>query len=344
MAAKKSGGRSVFVAVAVFVLIVLGAIAYSKISEMTRKSNPGIVGNTAGNLYNGGLFCDNGERIFFSNYRDQGLFYSMSYDLDDFKFVTNDVARYINHDDHYLYYSRMNNLKDQAAQSVFTFYSNGVFRISPNGRHQKMLWNKPVGSVLYYDGQVFYQHYAEGEKLTIHRTDIDGKEDVAMNLDETVAVSVAGNRLYYGGLTYDRGLYSVGVNASAGSKVLDGFFYEPWVIGSTVYYIDTDDAYKLKFIGLDGKGGETLTSRRVSAYNITTNGKYVFFQCDTAGEAGLYMIDRASGTEQLIKEGNYKWINLIGNRCFFYDAGGSIVYIYTIGGGISYFDPPVLKK
>ena len=134
MAAKKSGGRSVFVAVAVFILIVVGAIAYSKISDMTRKSNPGITGNTAGNLYNGGVFCDNGERIFFSNYKDQGLFYSMSYDLDDFKFVTNDVVRFINHDDHYLYYSRMNNLKDQAAQSVFTFYSNGVFRITPNGR------------------------------------------------------------------------------------------------------------------------------------------------------------------------------------------------------------------
>lgn len=343
MAGKKNG-KSVFAAVAVFALIVIGAIAYSKISDITFKSNPGIVGNTAGNLYNYGMFCDDGERIYFSNYRDQGLFYSMSYDLDDFKFITKDVVRFINHDDHYLYYSRMNNLKDQAAQSVFTFYSNGVFRITPNGRHQKMLWNKPVGSVLYYDGQVYYQHYAEGEPLTIHRTDIDGKDDVPLSLDESVLVSAAGSRLYYGGVSGDRGLYSVGKTSLTGTKELDGSFYNPWVIGSTVYYIDVNDHHRLKSVGLDGSGGETLSKKSISAYNITATGRYIFIQCDTSGEAGLYMIDRSTGDERLIREGNHKWINIVGDRCFFYDSSGTSVYYYTIGAGVSVFDPPVLKK
>lgn len=342
--AEKKKQRSVWPVILIFVLIVAGAIIYSKISDMTFKSNPGIIGNTAGNLYNYGLFCDDGERIYFSNYKDQGLLYSMSYDLDDYKFVTKDVARYINHDDHYLYYSRNNNMKDQAARSVFTFYSNGVFRVTPNGKHQIMIWNKPVGSVLYFDGQVYYQHYAEGEKLTIHRADIDGKEDVQLNLDESVAVSAAGNQIYYAGVTHDRALYSVNENGLNGSKVLDGSFFNPWVIGNSVYYIDVNDGYKLKIVGLDGNGGETLTDKRISAYNITSNGRYIFFQYDSKDRSGLYLLDRTSGEEMLIKEGNYKWLNVIGNRCFFYDSSGSMVYVYTIGSGIATFDPPILKN
>ena len=344
--AEKKSGKSVWPVVLIFVLIVAGAVIYTKIADMTFKSNPGIIGNTAGNLYNYGMFCDDGERIYFSNYKDQGLLYSMSYDLDDYKFITKDVARYINHDDHYLYYSRNNNLKDQAARSVFMFYSNGVFRITPDGKHQIMIWNKPVGSVLYYDGQVYYQHYAEGEKLTIHRADIDGKEDVQLSLDESVAVSVVNHQLYYSGVTKDRALYSVSTSGlvTSGTKVLDGSFFNPWVIGNSVYYIDVNDGYKLKIVGLDGQNAETLTNKRISSYNITSNGRYVFFQCDSSDIPGLFLIDRTSGEEMLIKEGNYKWLNVIGNRCFFYDSSGSMVYIYTIGSGTVTFDPPILKK
>ncbi len=343
--AEKKKSRSATVIVTVLALLVAAAILYSVISEMTWKSGPKIVGNTAGNLYNYGMFCDDGERIYFSNYLDQGLLYSMSKDLDDFKFVTNDVARYINHDDHYIYYSRMNNLKDKAARSVFIFYSNGVFRISKNGKHQKMLWNEPIGSLLYYDSHVFYQYYKEGEKLSIHMADIDGENIVKLDSDESVAVSVYDSQVYYAGVSRDRSLYSISPSFVMTSKVLDGTFYNPIVADGRVFYIDVGDKYKIKSCKLDGSDTETIVDSACSAFNLSENGRLLFYQVDNnTDKNGLYMLDRASGADTVIRSGNFKWINLAGDYCFFYDSNESSVFCYKIGGQVTLFKPPVLKK
>ena len=344
--AEKKNRRPGLIVPIVLAVLIIGIIAYSCLSELTLKSEPLIVGNTAGNLYNYGLFCDDGERIYFSNYLDQGLLYSMSRDLDDFKYITNDVARYINHDDHYLYYSRMNNLKDTSARSIFVFYSNGVFRISKDGLRQRMLWNNPIGSLLYFNGHVFYQYYNEGEKLSIHMTDIDGKEHIKLDSDESVAVSVYNKNVYYSAVTRNRNLYSINPEMQMTVKALDGSFFNPVVTDGGVYYIDVEDKYRIKYCKLNGSETETVVDEKCSSYNMTEDGRFIYYQVDENSDRnGVYMLDRRSGESICLRQGNYKWINLAGDYCFFYDSNETTVYCGRIGGGsVSIFNPPVLKK
>ena len=46
---------------------------------------PGTVGNTAGNLYNSGLFCEYDGTVYFSNAADNGALYSMNVDETEVK-------------------------------------------------------------------------------------------------------------------------------------------------------------------------------------------------------------------------------------------------------------------
>ena len=62
------------IAVLLCVLIFFG----SKLFQTESKMNQGYInGNTAGNLYNGGSFCEYNGVIYFSNPNDNGKLYSM---------------------------------------------------------------------------------------------------------------------------------------------------------------------------------------------------------------------------------------------------------------------------
>ncbi len=49
---------------------IAGGAAYYKYSTRTRWNDSFVNGNTAGNLYNNGLFCEHNGTIYFSNPND----------------------------------------------------------------------------------------------------------------------------------------------------------------------------------------------------------------------------------------------------------------------------------
>jgi len=104
------------------VITVIGIIAvFAYSSNRTYLNDEDLVGNTAGNIYNGGLFCERDGRIYFSNDNDDGSLYVASSDLTKFKKLHNDKAVYINVDENYIYYLRANNTRENARGSIFVF-------------------------------------------------------------------------------------------------------------------------------------------------------------------------------------------------------------------------------
>ena len=51
-------------------------------------------GNTAGNLYNAGMFCENNGVVFFANPDDHNALYAMDIDGSNLKKLSNDSATY----------------------------------------------------------------------------------------------------------------------------------------------------------------------------------------------------------------------------------------------------------
>ena len=71
-------------------------------------NDSGVIGNTAGNLNSGGLFCETDGTVFFSNPYDDGHLYSMDSDCDNIKYLSHDRVSYINAAGKFVYYVKGN--------------------------------------------------------------------------------------------------------------------------------------------------------------------------------------------------------------------------------------------
>ena len=336
--AKKSHGP--LIAVLVIIAILIGLLIMNYFSNRVVKSAPGLVGNTAGNLYNGGLFCESDGRIYFSNHNDDYTLYSMSSSLKDFKKLYDDYCRYINCDENYVFYTRMNNKKENPTQSIFIFYSTGVFRIKKNGSGMKMIAKDPSGSLLLYDNELYYQLY-KNNSLTLYRADIDGSNEIKIFSDDTPVASAYNGRVYYSGCLRDHDVHYITSSGST-SVAFSASAYLPIATEQGMYYISTSGrSYNIFLSDLDGSNAECIVEKAVSWYNVTEDGRYVFYQCDDGDNSALYVLDRTENTTEKIIEGNYKWINLAGGYCFFFEFSTEKAYAYNYKEkSLSLFNPP----
>ncbi len=330
------------IVIAVVAAIIGGFVLYSYFTSKVYKSAPGTVGNTAGNLYNGGLFCENGDRIYFSNPNDDYTLYSMNLQIDDFKKLYDDYARYINVDENYVFYTRMNNKKTNPTQSIFIFYSTGVFRLKKNGGSLQMISPDPCGSLLLYDNRLYYESYKDNA-LTLHRVDINKENDRKLFSDDTPVASVYGDKLYYSGNLSDQNIHYVNTSGNTAVAV-ETKAYLPIALDEGIFYISTENDYNIYLVDYEDKERKCIVNRPVTWYNITTDGKYVFYNCDREDENGMYMLDREKNEETKIAEGNFKWINLAGGYCFYFDFFTEKVYAYDyVNKRLNAFIPPVKK-
>ncbi len=87
------------------VLGILALIAYGVVrhyQSLVKYNTTFVNGNTAGNLYNGGLFCESNGTVFFANPDDNNTLYSMDPGGSNLKKLCSDTVMYINADSHYV--------------------------------------------------------------------------------------------------------------------------------------------------------------------------------------------------------------------------------------------------
>ncbi len=335
---KKNYRPLITVSIIVGILVIIVLFFY--FSNRVVESAPGTIGNSAGNLYNGGLFCENDGRIYFSNHNDDYALYSMSSSLKDFKKIYNDYCRYINCDENYVYYTRKNNKKENPTQSIFIFFSTGVYRVKKNGTGMKMITQDPSGSLLLYDNKLYYQVY-RNNSLTLYRSGIDGNDEIKILSDDTPVVSAYEGRVYYAGNLKEHDVHYITPSGSV-SLAFEANAYLPIATAQGMYYISTvDKKYRIYLADMDGSNEQCIVEKPVSWYNVTEDGRYVFYQCDEKEESALYVLDREENTTETILEGNYKWINLAGGYCFFFEFSTERAYAYDYTKKVlSYFNPP----
>ena len=102
------------------IILAISLILYLKFYNRTRFNDSYVNGNLSGNLYNEGLFCENGGTIFFSNADDGGRLYSMDSSGTKLKKLSDDNVKYINADSNYVYYVRSNSGNNDK-YAVFSF-------------------------------------------------------------------------------------------------------------------------------------------------------------------------------------------------------------------------------
>lgn len=334
--------------IAIITGIVLAAIGigiWSYYSNKIYYNEPNAVGNTAGNLYNGGYFCEIDDTIFFANPMDDGTLYSMSSDCTDVKKLSTDKVAYINADPHYVYYTRQNYAKSSYTANVLDYHKSGVYRMNRSNNDLAVLYDGISGALCLAGNTVYYQHYDDQTAIQLYRVDIDKKNAGRVNTDAPIPAAVRNGYLYYAGVMDDTNLHALNLANDNSSVVSGENVYMPIAMNTGIYYISPHNKYRIYKLSYTGGEPQLIVDEFCSSFNITEDERIIFYQIDGGDDNRIAAKNLSTGMVSTIADGNYKQIHVTSKYVFFTDFGGAKTYAYSRTGNVlSLFRPPVDNK
>ena len=335
------------------IIIVLVAVAFilvfviAKFSGRVIPNTEGAVGNSACNLYNGGLFCADDKRIYFSNLKDGGSLYSMSKDLSDFEYMQEDTAGYINNTSNYVVYSRLNYTRNDSVKHVLQFSYSGIYRVTKKGSHSiGGIYSYDVGSVGLIGNEVYYQKHEKDGNMNLYRAGLDGKNDELLLEEKVVPGTLTSSKRYYAGAEDDHYIYSFDPDSKQKVVIYKGNCYQPALIGGNIYFISLSKNYNIAKIDEYGQNPTILVEEKCTFYNVTPDEQYVVYQIDDGKNNRLEMMNLSTFEKTVIKKGDYNGINIIDDKVFFREFGTDEVYYFSLysPSQVETFNPPDLSE
>lgn len=328
----------------IFLFLIVFLFVISAIDEITKQNDGTVLGNTAGNLYNGGLFCEYDGVIYFANHKDDNSLYRMNAaTCSNIEKLHHDRVCYLNADENYLYYSRINHQREEGSASIFTLYNTGLYRVNrKNGNNLHSIYRNPCGLALLYGNNLYYQHYQDNEGLSLHRVSTDGESNIELSSEALLPASIADGAIYYAGVNKDHNLHTLDLTTGESNTLLERNIYFPIVREEGIYFMTLGDYAIHRYNPTTGTS-EKLIANPCSTYNISNDGRYLYYQIDRTDNNRICVLDLNTMTSTTILEGDFGQIHVTSNYVFFTDFAETTVYAYAAddSGALSMFNPPV---
>lgn len=310
-------------------LLLLGAFYFLRRSSRIPQNELTRIGNTAGNLYNEGLFCEDEGKVYFSNPYDSGALYVMNPDESDIEKLAKYDTKYINAAGDYLYFYQA----ADGASSIAGFggHMMGVYRARKNGENIRCLDKTPSGTVALCGNKLYYEHYTNRNKegMTLYEVSTD-KKIYGQVVKEIVDPScVLNGGIYYAGTNGDHSLYYLDSQTNIPVEIYKGSIWNPTVMpdGNTVYYMRVDDDYSLHKLTLSSGEDVKITDCRVDCYNVTDY--YIYYQKNDKESPALMRCDYDGNNSELVAEGNYTQLNATTQYLYFKMFGADNMMYHT---------------
>lgn len=314
----------------VVLVIIVGVIIFLYNTFRMRFNDTYVNGNSAGNLYNSGTFCESGDTIFFANPDDGNKLYSMKTDGTKLKKMCDDSITFINADEHYVYYTRA----DSGANEEFSFLhfnTHSLCRIRRDGFGEAAtLDNRPCLFASLSGNYLYYLPYDTTDATTLYKVKIDGTNMKKVSQYPYFTCSTNGQYIFYNGLKGDHNIYRFDTTRDTQSVLYKDNCWMPIVTDdeSTAYFMDCSSDYNLAKVDLTNGTKQILCDYRVDFYNIC--GNYIYFQTSIEDPA-LYRM-KTDGTEcELVKAGTHHDINVTSTYVYFTDYYSETVYRVPTG-------------
>lgn len=306
-------------------LLILGLIiGYHNSTKINRNSSRAI-GNTAGNLLNGGIFCENNGVIYFANPYDHYKLYSMSSDCSHIKNLTDDTASYINVVGNQIYYIK-NNSTTTGSSTILRGELFGVIRCKLNGGQYTTL-HSGYSTDLALSGNTLIFNAVRNSKAVTQSIDISGKKEKVLNESDYTNACVIDGHLYYAKPTTEGGtdhsIYDMRISDGSSTSYLVANATNVSLVDNVVYYIDLDNDYALTAVDLATNTRKVLTKDKVVRYNVYRD--VIFYQEESYTHSLMRMrIDGSEATE--ITEGDVSSISCTSKYTFYQLYGTDTLY------------------
>ena len=324
--------------------VVIGGIAAHRQKQIRYNTNY-INGNTAGNLYNGGTFCESDGTLFFANPDDGNTLYCMNTDGSNLKKLCNDSVMYINADSNYIYFVKNNQTSatDYAIDVLYSYGKNSLCRMNRDGGKVTVLDKDPCLYASLIGNYIYYLHYDTEDATTLYKIGIDGKDRTKLSDSYAFTCSADGQYFYFNS-TADGSLCRFDTATDTYTKVYDCNCYKPIVTNDgNAYYMDVDQNNALVHTNIGIGTPTVLSSDSIDLYNVY--GSYVYYQNYDENGSSLCMVKNDGSDYKVLANGSYCSINVTSYYIYFTDfKTGQVYYTPTANPGeITAFHPGVLE-
>lgn len=313
-------------------ILVIALMSIIMLSQRIAMNPAGTVGNTAGNLNNGGLFCEYDGSVYFSNAFEGGSLYKMNPDESGLKRVNTLKVQNILAGGKYLYYFQTG--ATGATDFSQPFNVRSFERCRLDGSNTAALIREVVSAAQLVDNYLYLlTSTSSGPRFS--KLKIDNSDRVELGSIPLNPACAADGIIYYSGTETNHYLYGLDTSTDTPHEIWRGNLWYPAVDGDYVYYMDVANNYRLCRYSMSRNEIEILTQDRVDCFNVG-NG-YVYYQKN--GSNAQLKCMRTDGTDvKVIAEGNYTRINMTSQYVYFQEFGNdAVLYHSRLGSG--YFEP-----
>lgn len=312
-------GALVMIAIVALVIITFR-------SKQTVYNEEYVLGNSSGNLFNGGLFCEYENRIYFSNPKDEGRLYVMDADLSNYEKLSSDTATSINVAGKYVIYGRHNDQQKHTNENVFATSKTGLYRIDQNGNNLKTLFDSAVNVVNLCGNTVYFQRNINSG-FGISMIDIDKSNDADLTEEPIFPYAIDKNYLYYVGVSNNHNMYRMNLSSGQKETIYEGNIAYLTLADGYLYYLDLENSHALTRMQPDGTDKEILVTEPTSTYNVTPDGSFLYYEVDNGKSNGIVRMNLKNGVSKTLMDGNYSCIHTTSVFTFFQSFDDGNYYV-----------------
>lgn len=269
-------------------------------------------GNTAGNLINSGIVCENNGKIYYYNKSDNKRLYVMNTDGSG-KTALGDIsgAMELNVNGDYIYYQ-----------------AGGIYRAALKDGSVETLIEDSCRNMVVTETTIFYLK-ADGENTKVHRMNLDGSDEEVLSDDIASGLNVSGDKIYYINGSDAGKIYSMNLDGSENAVFADvKNVKELLVEAGFVYYISSSDDNNIYRINKEGGEAQQVTDKSCS--NININNAKLFYYNETDSTLCYARLDGSS--ETVLYSGELNAVNVITDWIYFFNTDDFLYYRITRDG------------
>ncbi len=241
-------------------LLRLQQVLLLRRQDLLRRPLPPL-GNTSGNIVNGGLIADGGDWLYFANQSDNLYLYKVRKNGKGKIRLCHDSVLYLNYRAGWIYYVTAENKR--------------LHKIREDGTQRTRLCDDECWYVTLVDDQLYYQK-RDSFMQSLYQMDTASGNRKRLNRSDCYWISSDGDALFFYRNLPGQGVLSCKTDGT-GVKTLCGDHAEFLnVSGEWLYYVQPEERNRITKIGKDGLGHRWLVEDECAGLNVADG--WVFYR------------------------------------------------------------------
>lgn len=280
-----------------------------------RYNEEGAIGNSSGNLYNSGLFCEYKEHVYFANPQDEFSLYRMKSDGTEVEKLHENSVLYIQVMNDYIYYIRRNQVDKN---TIFRNSLHGIYRLEIGESIPEEIYTGIVENMVICGNYIYFSAYDDTNLMQLKSVKVDGTELKTVSDIPYRPIAVSGDTYYFPNVVHDGNLMYIDAGSTEVHKSSDGNFYMPIFTESFLYYIDLDNDMKLTRVSLKTNEFKVLDEGKCINFNVSEENNLIYYQLENEEEHKLCRMTMSGKDKQVVAEGNYGNIHITEKYTYYY--------------------------